>query len=135
MIAWSTIGSGAIDFLKIAWKPLAMGAGAILLAQFVWYGPRIDNLKMEIRLKESTIERLESVIESQNEAIENASEESRETFEEMLEDIRNSIEAGDRDTANTIRNIIEAGMPEGCTESTTYLLEQIDNLQWEKPDD
>jgi hypothetical protein len=132
MIGWSAVGQGFLNFLQVAWKPLALGIGGIALAHFIWYGPRIDNLKLKLELEREQTERLEQVIESQNAAIESASTDSQEAFDNALEEIRNSIEERDNDTQDIIERIIEEGKPETCSEVAAYLAEQRKNLQWDE---
>jgi hypothetical protein len=130
MVGWGAIGKVGLSFLQVAWKPMLIGAVGIAAAHFIWYGPRIDNLKLKLELEKQQTSRLESVIESQNTAIENASRKSKEEFDEIIDRIEDTISERDSNTRDIIERIIEEGRPEGCTESTLYLLEQIENLQW-----
>lgn len=131
-MGWSKIGSALLNFLNVAWKPLALMVAGVFIAHFLWYGPRIDNLKLELSLEEKQTEYLEGVIESQNKAIENASDVSQETFNDMLEQLSKTIDRDSKDTNELIQKIIEAGVPEGCADSALFLVEQIDNLEWEE---
>ena len=135
MIGWSAIGNTLLEFLKAAWKPLALMAAGVFIAHMMWYGPRIDNLKLKLELEKEEVSRLESTIESQNKAIENASNVSQKTFNDMLEQLSNVINRDNEQTQDLIDKIIEAGVPEGCLDSVRFMVDQTENLQWEAPDE
>lgn len=122
--------TAALQFLGATWRYWAPALGAVVLLHMTWYAPRIDNLKLRLEVQKQEISRMESVIESQNTAIENASTKSQEAFNTIITDLKKTLDKDRRDTSRMIRDIISSGVPEGCTESAEYLLEQINNLQW-----
>jgi len=133
MIPWNIVGSSALDLLKLLWKPLVIAAGGVFIVHLIWYGPRMDNMELELELAEKDVARMERLIESQNDAIENASKVSQSTFNDMLSRLDDTLNQDNNRTNELIEAILAQGIPEGCTESTMFLLEQIENLQWETP--
>ena len=131
LIAFSTIGPAALNLLKVAWKPLLMGIGGIVLAHMIYYGPKLENKNLKIELKSQEVARLNQMVKDQNAEIQDASDKSMKEFTEMLEALREDLDEKDANSEETIKRIIDSVTPESCSEIKTFLVEQVENLQWE----
>jgi len=130
IISTAALGKTALNFLQIAWKPLALMIGGIILAHIIYYGPKIDNKNLKLELQKQEVFRMESIIKDQNEKIQKASEQSRREFDTILEDLRKNLSDRNRVSEETLQRILDSATPESCLEINTFLLEQIGNLQW-----
>lgn len=130
-ISWKIIGDALLSFLQVAWKPLALMAAGAFLAHMMYYGSRIDNLKLQVEIQKQQVERLTDVIKDQNQKIQDASETSEREFKSILEGLREDLKDSQSESARAIRRILETTVPQTCTETNAYLLEQLENLKWE----
>jgi len=67
----------------------------------------------------------------QNEAILNLSETSAKVTKELIGDLRDVLDNMSEDNRRVIESILDAGVPEGCENSRQFLIDMIDQLQWE----
>lgn len=130
-ISWKIIGESLLNFLQVAWKPLVLMAAGVFLAHMVYYGSKIDNLELKVELQKQQVERLTNVIKDQNQKIQDASETSKREFKNILEGLRDDLKNSQSESARAIRRILETAVPQTCTETNAYLLEQLENLKWE----
>lgn len=131
LFAWAPVGTAALNLLKVVWKPLVIGVGGIAIAHAVYYGPKIENKNLRIELKNQEVIRLTEMVKDQNAEIQDASDRSMKEFGEMLDALREDLDKRESKSEETIKRILDSVTPENCTELTNFLIEQVDNLQWE----
>lgn len=131
-LAWAKIGSGALGLLKELWPILLLIVATLFVAHQFYYGPRMDNLKLELSVCERDNERFIEVIEDQSQQVTNLSETSKQVSEEFIESLEEALSNMTEDNRQVIESILDAGVPEGCDESRQFLIDMIQNLQWEQ---
>lgn len=130
--AWNKLGAAALDFLKVVWPILLIVIVSIYGANVLYYGPRIDNLKLEVSTTNKELSDARLVIEDQNKSITNLSETSTEVTREFLGELNDVLGRMTQENRRVIESILDAGVPEGCEESRNYLIRMIDKLQLEE---
>lgn len=131
IVSGAAIGNTLIAFLQAAWKPLSLMIAGIVIGHVVYYGPKIDKKNLELALKEQEVLSLETIIKDQNEKIQEASDRSMEEFNRILDDLRSDLNDRDAVSREDLQEILDSTTPESCVEMNAFLLNQIENLQWE----
>lgn len=129
--AWRAVGGAALNFLKVAWPILLIIAITLYTANHFYFSPKINELEATVEVVTSERDDARQTIKEMNKAIANLSETAATVTEEVIGDLRDILEDMTDENRRVIESILDAGVPEGCEESRQFLIDMIDQLQWE----
>jgi hypothetical protein len=131
-IGWKLVGQATLNFLRVAWPILLIMAITLYGANHFYFGPKIDKLESDIKVVTNERDDARETVEEQNKAITNLSEIAAKITQEEIGELKDMLENMSEENRRVIESILEAGVPEGCEDSRQFLIDMIDQLQWEE---
>jgi len=120
--------------LRVAWPILFIIGATLFVSNHFYFDPKIDKLKTEVKMVTVERDNARATIEEQNKAIIELSKISEKVTREEIEELKDMLERMSEDNRKAIESIIDAGVPEGCEDSRQFLIDMINQLQWEQSD-
>jgi len=133
VIGWKVVGQAALSFLRVAWPILLVMTITLYGANHFYFGPKIDKLEADKKVLVSERDDARRTVEEQNKAITNLSKIAAEVTQEEIGELKDMLENMSEENRRVIESILEVGVPEGCEDSRQFLIDMIDQLQWEEP--